>query len=142
MVNDVFDDYFADLLTGDPLRRVLGAIYRPSPALSYRWSRNVAYRDTDTALHLSIALPGVDPSRVRVLEDNGYLQVEVDQDYLTHVRIPEDIDTAGIEAHSEHGVLTIIMPKVKRPDPRVINVQVGQTPALEAKTEKEPKKIA
>jgi len=102
---------------------------------------------------LTADLPGVDPGSVDVSVDNGTLTVtarrsarsEDSVQWLTSERffgtyrrqlsLGEGIDTAGISATYENGVLTVSIPLAEQAKPRRIDVtHGGSTKSIEANT--------
>lgn len=104
-----------------------------------------AYRRGDTVwIHLD--LPGVDPasidlsidkSTMTVSASRGWPEEENDQifteerpqgTYERQIVLSEGLDTEGIEAKYEHGVLTISIPVAEKPEPRRIQVTRSEGP--------------
>jgi HSP20 family protein len=104
------------------------------------------YRDADRYV-LNADLPGVDPGSVDVDVDGQLLTIRAQRTagsaegakwltqerpagtYLRQFSIGEGVDTAGISASYDNGVLSVIIPVSERAKPRKIAVQ--SAPAAE-----------
>ena len=121
----LFTDFFPSTSEGDPT-----------------WAPRTDVVETDDAYHLSMDLPGVDAEGVDVHFDDGMLrgsgQREVRADhregrfhrversyghFLRSFRLGNDIDTDGIDASYDRGVLTVRVPKTEARKPRQISVR-------------------
>jgi HSP20 family protein len=98
------------------------------------------YRDADRYV-LNADLPGVDPGSVDVDVDGQLLTIRAQRTagsaegakwltqerpagtYLRQFSIGEGVDTAGISASYDNGVLSVIIPVSERAKPRKIAVQ-------------------
>ncbi|MFD1714892.1 Hsp20/alpha crystallin family protein [Amnibacterium flavum] len=98
------------------------------------------YRDADRYV-LNADLPGVDPGSVDVDVDGQLLTIRAQRtagsvsgakwlaqerpagSYLRQFSIGEGVDTAGISASYDNGVLSVIVPVSERAKPRKIHVQ-------------------
>lgn len=101
-----------------------------------------AYR-RDGAVWLHFDLPGVDPDVIEVDVDKNVLTVaasrswellEGDQmlvseratgDYERRIQLSEGLDSEGIEATFDGGVLTLRIPEVEKPEPRRIAISTA-----------------
>ena len=124
----------------DPFReldRVAGTLLdrRESPRLMPM----DVYRDGDHFV-LSADLPGVDPGSVDVDVDGQLLTIRAERtprsnegvqwltrerpsgQYLRQLTLGKDIDTAGISAHYENGVLSVMLAVLEKAKPRKIAV--------------------
>ncbi|WP_169077205.1 Hsp20/alpha crystallin family protein [Microcella alkalica] len=124
----------------DPFReldRVAGTLLdrRESPRLMPM----DVYRDGDHFV-LSADLPGVDPGSVDVDVDGQLLTIRAERtprsnegvqwltrerpsgQYLRQLTLGKDIDTEGISAHYENGVLSVMLPVLEKAKPRKIAV--------------------
>jgi HSP20 family protein len=88
--------------------------------------------DSPPALHVVVALPGVDPESVRVSAVDGalvvagrrerpsvegarYRQMEIEYgDFQRRIELGEDVDAARTEATYERGMLRIVLPLEER----------------------------
>ncbi|HWM17586.1 MAG TPA: Hsp20/alpha crystallin family protein [Microbacterium sp.] len=107
------------------------------------------YRDADRYV-LNADLPGVDPGSVDIDVDGQLLTIRAQRTsgsvqgakwlaqerpagtYLRQFSIGEGVDTSGISASYDNGVLSVIIPVSERAKPRKIEVQ--STPAESQKT--------
>jgi HSP20 family protein len=98
------------------------------------------YRDADRYV-LNADLPGVDPGSVDVDVDGQLLTIRAQRTagsaegakwltqerpagtYLRQFSIGEGVDTAGISASYDNGVLSVVIPVSERAKPRKIQVQ-------------------
>ena len=115
------------------------------------WVPRTDVVETDDAYLISMDLPGVTPEDVTVHFDDGMLRVngarevrsehqdarfhQVERSYgqfFRSFRLGSDVDTEGIDATYDMGILTIEVPKAEARKPRQISVRTG-TPT-EAKT--------
>uniref|UniRef100_A0A061SBL2 Hsp20 alpha crystallin n=1 Tax=Tetraselmis sp. GSL018 TaxID=582737 RepID=A0A061SBL2_9CHLO len=104
--------------------------------------------ETSTAYIVSVDLPGLDESDVKLGVNNRLLTlsvfIEFDikenavsgrssrnirryKNYKQCVRVPEDVVESEIQAHMENGVLDIRLPKVPFLQPRQIHVTKSET---------------
>ena len=125
----------------DPFReldRVAGTLLdrRESPRLMPM----DVYRDGDHYV-LTADLPGVDPGSVDVDVDGQLLTIRAERTprsqegvqwltrerpagaYLRQLTLGKDIDTEGISAHYENGVLSVMIPVLEKAKPRKIAVE-------------------
>ncbi|WP_159500574.1 Hsp20/alpha crystallin family protein [Microbacterium sp. 18062] len=104
------------------------------------------YRDADRYV-LSADLPGIDPGSVDVDVDGQLLTIRAQRtpggaegakwltrerpagSFLRQFSIGEGVDTAGISATYDNGVLSVIIPISERAKPRRIDVQSSGAPA-------------
>lgn len=104
------------------------------------WSPTVDIHENADGYHLSVDLPGVTPEQIEVTADKGVLSirgsrttVHEDKDLKRSERffgsfqrdfsMPENADLDRIEAKSNHGVLSIFVPKTAKVEPKRITVQ-------------------
>ena len=99
--------------------------------------------DLSDRYEIHVDLPGVAAEQVQVTAFDGVLTIEAPAaerrpegaahvhteygvgDFRRRVRIGEDIDTEGITAQHAHGVLTLVLPKTSKQQPRRIEVGVA-----------------
>lgn len=101
------------------------------------WFPAVDVTEDAQAYRVALELPGVKAADVKVEVDGNRLTVsgekklEVDTPTRSERRygsfsrvftLPETVDTSGIDARSQDGVLTITLPKVEKAKPRQIAV--------------------
>jgi HSP20 family protein len=106
------------------------------------WAPAVDIKEDDKAFTLLADIPGVDPDEIEVTMDKGVLTIKgerqsekkteeenykrVERQYGVFYRrftLPDSADADGIEAHSEHGVLNITIPKQEVAQSRRISVK-------------------
>ncbi len=106
------------------------------------WAPAVDIKEDDKAFTLLADIPGVDPDDIEVTMDKGVLTVKgerqsekkteeenykrVERQYGVFYRrfsLPDSADADSIEAHSEHGVLKITIPKQEVAQSRRISVK-------------------
>ena len=105
-------------------------------------------RDGEIALRFD--LPGVDPASVDVTVDRGVLTVSAKRDeeytendklfirervtgtFTRRVFLSDDLDTSAVEASFNDGVLSVRIPVAEKAQPRKIEIQRAQAPAVEA----------
>lgn len=106
------------------------------------WAPAVDIKEDDKAFTLLADVPGVDPDEIEVTMDKGVLTIKgerqsekkteeenykrVERQYGVFYRrftLPDSADADGIEAHSEHGVLKITIPKQEVAQSRRISVK-------------------
>ena len=110
-----------------------GAVFRPDIDILENADGYVVYAD----------LPGVDDKSIDVRLDRGTLTLDARLatlpetgwnpihaeyrigSYHREFRISEDIDTAGVSAKMQNGVLELVLPKSENRRPRAIQVQAG-----------------
>ena len=106
------------------------------------WAPAVDIKEDDKAFMLLADIPGVDPDEIEVTMDKGVLTIKgerqsekkteeenykrVERQYGMFYRrftLPDSANADGIEAHSEHGVLKITIPKQEVAQSRRISVK-------------------
>jgi len=110
-----------------------GAVFRPDIDILESPDGYVVYAD----------LPGVDDKSIDVRLDRGTLTLDARLatlpetgwspihteyrvgSYHREFRISEDIDTSGVSAKMQNGVLELVLPKSENRRPRAIQVQAG-----------------
>ena len=137
---------------GDPFetlwsRSVLsgGTVARPMPLDLYA---------TEDEAVLVAAVPGMQPDDLRltvqrntitlsgtvgnaVETDEGtpatwYIQELASGAYQRSVTLPFPVDADRAEAHFDHGILRVVLPKAEASKPKQIAIQTGQSQAIEA----------
>ena len=105
------------------------------------WTPAVDITEDENSFKLLADIPGVNPEDIEVSMENGVLTVKgerktedktekenfrrVERQYGSFYRrftLPETANADKIEAHSDHGVLKIIIPKQEVAQPRRISV--------------------
>ena len=106
------------------------------------WAPAVDIKEDDKAFTLLADIPGVDPDDIEVTMEKGVLTIKgerqsekkteeenykrVERQYGVFYRrftLPDSANAEGIEAHSEHGVLKITIPKQEVAQSRRISVK-------------------
>ena len=106
------------------------------------WAPAVDIKEDDKAFTLLADIPGVDPEEIEVTMDKGVLTIKgerqsekkteeenykrVERQYGVFYRrftLPDSANADAIEAHSEHGVLKITIPKQEVAQSRRISVK-------------------
>ncbi len=149
LLNHPMRRFFADPVFGWPLfpGESTSADSSESTEFTYRPAADI--RDAGNEFVIEVDLPGVPKDSVKVEFHNGYLTVEAQRSakpellagkdsearwsrrervagpYRRSFRIPEVVDVSGIRADSRDGVLTLVLPKLERAQPRQIEVSVN-----------------
>ncbi|MCC3281605.1 MULTISPECIES: Hsp20/alpha crystallin family protein [Arthrobacter] len=105
------------------------------------------YRQDDRYV-LSVDLPGIDPGSVDIDVDGQLLTIRAERtlrgadgvqwltrereggSFLRQLSLGQGLDTEGITAHYENGVLTVLIPVSEKAKPRRIEVQSGSSASL------------
>jgi len=129
-------DRFAQAVRSDSLRHMPMDLYRQ-----------------DDRYVLSLDLPGVDPGSVDIDVDGQLLTIRAERtlrgedgvqwlsrereggSFLRQLSLGQGIDTDGITAHYENGVLNVVIPVSEKARPRRIEVQSGSSASLGASSE-------
>ena len=101
--------------------------------------------ETDTGYRIESPLPGVRLEDVEITFQDGVLSIKARRseerkqeernyvrrevvfgDYQRQIALPGDVQAENIKAGFDSGVLTIEVPRVRRPEPTRIQVQPGQ----------------
>jgi HSP20 family protein len=114
-----------------------------------------AYRQGDTIV-VHFDLPGVDPNSIDIEYERQTLSVsaqrtwqptEGDQllaaervhgKFQRQILLGEGLDTEGLKANYEHGVLTVTIPVAEKAKPRKINVEVSGSEQKSIRASAEP----
>ena len=106
----------------------------------------VDIKENDQEIRLEVELPGLKPENVEVMAENGVLTIRgekrserkegeddryqvVERTYGTFVRtfqLPQGVNEDLIKGEFEHGVLNVTIPKAALPQPKRIQIGVGQ----------------
>jgi len=126
-------------------RRVEGPGGDTSNVVTAQWAPAVDIKEDPDRFVLFVDVPGVKPEDIEVTMEQGVLTIRgerhvertegegssfqrVERMHGTFYRrfsLPDSADADGIEAHGEHGVLHITIPKHARGQARRINVNTG-----------------
>ena len=109
---------------------------------AFTGSPNLDVVRSDERFELFIDLPGVDPQTVDLTVDGRTLVVSAERSFVVadgdeHVhagrrhgsfrrsfKLADDLDTEGLAARSEHGVLIVSIPVIAAAQPRKIQISV------------------
>jgi HSP20 family protein len=130
LLESVFEDFFSPSAEG---------------VTQSRWVPHLDVSEDEAAYSLSIERPGMKPEDVRVTFEDGVLtisgeksQEEVKDTETMHrverrygsfkrsMTFPLNVDGESISANTEHGVLTVRLPKAAESKPRRIEVQSSE----------------
>ena len=106
------------------------------------WGPALDVSETENAIEIQAELPGVDPENIEITVSGNEMVIRGEKtarveegerswhrverrhgSFERTLRLPETVDAGKIEAASNHGVLTITLPKVEEVQPRRIEVQ-------------------
>ena len=106
------------------------------------WTPRMNVTESDAGYDISLELPGVQPDNVNVeLEDgrltiSGSIEEETKDegktlhrverrtgDFRRVLTLPEEVDADKIDAKFEHGVLTVVIPKAEKVQPKRIEIK-------------------
>jgi len=119
------------------------APYRAERSLEpMSWQLNMDLRDLGDHYELNMDLPGVDKENVSITVRSDHLLVQGERRSETHeeregflrseryfgnfsrqIPLPDDVDTEGIDAEMQNGVLTLTMPKSEQRRGRQIDIR-------------------
>ncbi len=110
--------------------------------------------------NIQVDLPGVNPADVELNFEQSVLTLrgtkpsaldaKTEEEYRLHarervsgtferaLRLPDSVDAEHIEAHFDHGVLTITVPKAKAAQPRRITIRGGEEKQAQAQVAASP----
>jgi len=109
------------------------------------------YRDADNYV-LNADLPGIDPESVDVDVDGQVLSIRAERaprtaqdvrwiarerssgSYLRRFTLGQGIDTAGISARYDNGVLSVVLPVTEKAKPRKVQVQTAHVETTPSET--------
>ncbi len=118
------------------LNRLLDA-----PSGQAGWRPPVDIRELDDQFTIAVDLPGVDPANIEVTveknvlrisgerktreeqEEPGYVRFERHEGaFSRHFTLPDNVDSDGVSASGNNGVLMVTIPKAAQAQPRKISV--------------------
>jgi len=139
-----FEEFSSDMerVFDSLLGRTVGTALRTGKGENYLPALDVS--ETTDAFQVSVDLPGVKPDDVKVelhegrltvsgtreslKEDNGknYHRVERSSgSFVRSIALPNEVDMEQIDAHYEHGVLHISLPKSAKQQPKKIQIRTA-----------------
>ncbi len=126
------------------LGRTVGNILRTNNADKFAPTLDIVESPETYAIHVD--LPGVQPADVKVemhegrlvisgkrstgtdQKDRNYHRVErVSGTFSRVIALPSEVDNEKIDASYEHGVLTVVLPKAIKQQPRKIEIRTAQS---------------
>ncbi len=124
------------------LGRTVGTVLRGTHSEKYVPALDIV--ETKEGFSVSVDLPGIDPTQVRVEMHDGKLTIAGKREglkektdetvhriersngsFLRAVSLPSEVDTEQIDASYEHGVLKISLPKVAKQQPKKIQIRTS-----------------
>ncbi len=142
-----FEDFSTDMerMFDTVLGRTFGTMLRNGNGSGHGGAKFLPTLDlaeTAEGFEISVDLPGIKPEDVKLELHDGALQISgkreeaserKDKNYhytertsgtfLRSVALPSDVDADKIEAHYEHGVLVVKLPKSAKSQPRKIEIR-------------------
>ena len=93
--------------------------------------------ENDKAYFVSVDLPGVKKKDLDIKIEDGFLTVgaerksrfdesSVESRFNRTYKVPDDVNIENIEAHLEDGVLTLVLLKEVKPEPKKIEISVNE----------------
>jgi HSP20 family protein len=133
----------------DELDSVFDAFFRglraPASAAPGAYAPRMDVTENEKEYRIDVELPGLDQKDISVTLENGVLAItgerkeereeNVEKRGFSHreswrgtfqraLRLPEDADEKGVEASTKAGVLTVVVPKLPKPEPQVRSIPV------------------
>jgi HSP20 family protein len=112
----------------DPVRFLCDLDRVAGTGASWAPKAQVNYEDRGTTISLDV--PGIKPDQLEVLVDGNTLTIKGSRpghgSFTKSYDLPESTDTEKLEARVEDGVLTVLVPKLPRAQPRVIPISHGK----------------
>jgi len=106
------------------------------------WVPPVDVLEQPDAIRINLEMPGVNPDQVQIAVEGNVLTVRGTKEQLAEEKtervhryertygafertftLPATVDAGAIKATAEHGVLTVMLPKVEKAKPRTIAVE-------------------
>ncbi len=107
------------------------------------WVPPVDVREDQNAVHVLAELPGINPEDIKIQLENNVLTIRGEKTQQTRTEgervqryervygsfersftVPSTVEPDKISATSDHGVLTVTLPKSEKAKPRAISVEV------------------
>lgn len=138
-----FSPYFDRMLQEhDRLRSLLFDGDDDTTATMSEWAPAADLREESDRFVVRVDLPGVDPKDIEVELENGVLTIKGERTessekeeggyhraerfhgaFFRRFMLPETVEESKVEAHSDKGVLEVVVPKSKSAKPRRITVK-------------------
>lgn len=137
--SDEASRFFPD---GEAKVRVAGPGAGKAPSTPHPWALAVDVKEEDERYVITADVPGVEPKDIEITAEDGVLSIKgsrsgvVREQSESYARIershgeferrfnlPEGADADGIAASSNHGVLSVSIPKSPASKPRRIEIQ-------------------
>ena len=112
---------------------------------SAAWVPPVDIFEQADAIRILVELPGVNPQQVKISVEGNVLTIsgakeQAAEDKTERVHryertygafertftLPSTVDASAIRASYEHGVLTVVLPKVEKAKPRTVEIEVAR----------------
>lgn len=110
-----------------------------------QWLPAVDIKEEDNHFLIFADIPGVDPKNIEISMENGVLSIKGEKHFekedkgnnysrrerstgifYRRFSLPDTADAESISAKGKHGVLEIMIPKIKKSQPRKIDIQVQE----------------
>lgn len=117
-------------------------IYVPNQLSTMPWVPKIDVKNEPNQYVVYADVPGIDPEKIEVNVDNGLLTLKGQQEteqkeekenylriersagsFMRQITLPESIDTNGVVAKCNNGVLEVILPKIQKGSSRKIPVE-------------------
>ena len=91
-------------------------------------------RRIDEGLEAAFELPGVEPDKVSLSVEGDLLKVSGERNefgkdesvkFERTLRVPDDLDAPRLEANLKNGLLSVKIPKIKKLEPKRIEISVS-----------------
>ncbi len=115
---------FGDIFGFDPLR----LLNQPDVF-------GIEMRRTDNGYEIDMPVAGFRPEDISVTVEDDVLSISGQNDkrrFTRSMTLPDEVDTDSIDARVENGMLTLILPRSPKVEPKRIAVRVGSGSAVGA----------
>lgn len=123
----------------DEIEKEMGRVFGDNRVTSNEsvFTPKAHYQEDDNHYLLSFDIPGIPKEEISIEADEGILTISGERKnhfegkgysersygrFERKFSIPKDVDTSKIEAHFEHGVLNLALPKVAKASPQKISI--------------------
>ena len=138
--SDVFEELTKEV--GNLFRgTVADALHNVSAGVDGSWTPAIDIREEDERYVVEVDLPGVSPKEVDLTFENGVLTIQGSRsrseikesdtwyrserktgNFMRRLSLPDQVDDEKISANGKDGVLTILLPKKEKAQPKKISV--------------------